>query len=555
MKRVLGMLLLLSFILPALLIACSGEMDEDDYVRNLRDKRHRDQSLMYVQEHRVKKAVPELLYLIGKRYGTLKAIYTLGIIGDPVAVPPLIEELKVVAKKDSLDHDRMTEQICTSLGMIGEANAVDSLLWVIDNGGEMGNAGAIQALGMIGDPRGAEKLVEVLKDEKRKLLLRHYAAIALGRIKDNGSADALVYALFVDDKTGLNLFRDGQLSLIQIGGEAARNALIKGFELKNEDAMAWAKSIELKPEWVQIKTINTMGELRDPGLADFLMGEYEKGKREVHVYELFAKIMQSLERIPLKAEQLEVIAKDFMRKPSGTAYLNEKEILSKILISNAYSGDLDALMKVAEAGDITLKNLKNKPEKYAQWCVAAANVISLVSDHTMSDRFDSFVKNSKCKAELFGMKVKTADILNNFNERMKASKQCGSDMACWQKTATTGSWQAREKALYVLANTNDKKYMPDVMKTLTYPKEEVRYMVMRAIDKISTPEFLPRLIRFWHTEKINKEYQKITESIGYIIHIKLREWNLDGSRERSKIFEEAEKLEKAANGSHGAAAH
>ncbi len=542
MKRLGWVLVLVAFMLPILVIGCSMEKDEDDWVDELRDRRTRDNALMWVQEHKTKKAVPNLLSLMKKRYGTLKAVYTLGIIGDPVAVPTLIEELKVVAKKDSLDHDRLTEQICMALGMIGETNAVDALLWTVDQAGEMGRAGAVQALGMIGDPRATEKLIGVLKNTKEKLLIRHYTAIALGRLKASEAADALVYALFVDDETGRNLFRDGQLSLLQIGGEAARKALIAGYELKNTDANELAKSIDLKEDWIKIKIVNVMGELRDPELSDFFMAEFEKGLKGDIVYELQAKIIQAMERTPLKKDLLGKLAQAFTSPVKNTAYLNERELISKIFISNNYTDQLDEFMSVAEKGDVTLKNAKGKPQAFSQWCVAAANVVSMLGDHTLADRFDAFVKAGKCKAEIFGLKQKTPELLANFNMRMQAAKECGTNMACWQKVVTAKEWPKREKAVYMLAATGDKKYMTDVMKTLTYSNEQVRQAVQHAIWKIATPEVLPQLIKFWIDNKINKDFQKITEDIGYILHMHIRDWNLDGPKAYKELFEKAEKL-------------
>lgn len=543
MKKALGMLLILSFVLPVILIGCSSEKTEEDWVDELRDKRTRDNALMYVQEHKTKKAVPELVRLVKKRYGTLKAIYALGVIGDTAAVPALIEELKNVAKKDSLDHDRMTEQICMSLGMIGATQAVDDLIWAIDNSGEMGRAGAIQALGMIGDPRATQKVVEVLKNNKEKITIRHYAAITLGRLKAAEAADALVYALIVDDGAGLNLFRDGQLSLIQIGGKAARDALIKGYELKNEDAMALAKEYKLDPVWLQIKIVNVLGEMRDPENAPFLMGEFEKGVKNDLTYELYAKIIQALERTPLKKEDLAKLAKVFLSRPKGTEYLNEREILSRIFIFNNYTEELDDVMKVAESGDITLRNAQGKRQDFSQWCVAAANVVSIHGDETFAERFDAFAKSGKCDAKIWGLKTPVKELLANFNERLKASANCKKDIACWEKQALTAEkWQWREKALYILANTNDPKYMDIVMKNLTYPKEEVRAAILYAIDKLMRPEDLPMLIRFWQDQKINKEYQKITESIGYVLFIKMREMKLDDPKSRRELFEKAHKL-------------
>jgi HEAT repeat protein len=546
MKRNLAVVLILSFVLPVVLFACSGEKTESDYVNELRDRRYRDAAMMYVQEHKVKEAVPALLELIKKRYSTLKAVYTLGIIGDPVAVPPLLEELREVAKKDSLDHDRMTEQISMTLGMIGATNSVDTLIWTAENAGEMGRAGAVQALGMIGDKRATQSLINVVKNENEKLLIRHYAAIALGRIADPIAAETLVYALYVDDETGRNLFRDGQLSLIQIGGEAARNALIAGYEGKNTDANALAEKIKLKTEWVQIKIVNVMGELRDPAMEDFLMARFEEGVKNDLVYEIFAKVVQALERTPLSEKALDRLAEVFLTAPQATEFLNERELISKVLIANNATKNLDAIMKVAEKGDISLKNPRGQMQKYSQWCVAAANIVSTLADSTYSDRFAAFAASGKCNAEIWGLGIPTKEILANMNDRMTTAKSCTDNAQCWVGQLKSPEWAAREKAIYYLANTGDKKFMQDIYQVAYTPKEEVRAAVQYAVWKLANPEMMTKLLRFWQDQKINKDFQKITEDIGYILYIKMREFKMDEPRARDKLLEEAVKMDKSA---------
>ncbi|RJO65870.1 MAG: HEAT repeat domain-containing protein [Myxococcales bacterium] len=541
MKKVFAILLVLGFVLP-LLAACSTEKDDDDWIGELRDKRTRDGAMLYVQEHRIKKAVPVLLDLIKKRYGTLKAVHTLGIIGDPVAVPILIEEIKGVAKKDSMEHDRMTEQIAMSLGLIGSASAVDTLLWTAENAGEMGRAGAVQALGMIGDPRATQKLIQVVMDGNEKLLIRHYATIALGLIKAKEAADALAYALFVDDESGANLFRDGQLSLLQINGEEAKAALLKAYELKNEDINKLAQTINLKPEWIQIKAINVMGQMRDGRYADFLMGEFEKGAKNEIVYELQAKVMQALSMTPLGKEQLSRLTDFFLKAPPSTEFLNEREIISQVFIRQNYADRLDDVMKVAESGDLTLKNVEGKPTPFSQWCFAAANVVSLLGDHTMADRFDAFVKEGKCKADIFGQPKKTPELLAEFNERMQTAKECGTDMNCYVGKLKSDRWPVVEKSIMALSSTGDKKYMDSILPVMGFNNEQVRQTTEYAVRKLATPEHLPRLIRFWIDQKVAKEYQKITENIGYLIAIHMRDWNYDSPEKRNQVYDEAEKI-------------
>ena len=132
--------------------------------------------------------------------------------------------------------------------------------------------------------------------------------------------------------------------------------------------------------------------------------------------------------------------------------------------------------------------------------------------------------------------------MGELNQRVQASKKCGTDLACWVKLLESPKWAEREKAIFVLANTGDKKYMDNIMWTLAFPNEQVRRATAYAIWKLATPDHLPKLLRFWQDQKINKEFQKVTEEIGYVLHIKMRDWNLDGPKERKELFDKVEKL-------------
>jgi|GEM_PF-1794733 len=552
-------ILLWAFLINLLMLftACETEKTEDDWLKELRDRRTRDAALMYVQTHKTKAAVPILLQLVEKRYTTIPSIYTLGLIGDPVAVPKLIEVLKQVAIKDSVDLDRMTEQLCMSLGMIGDKAAVEPLLWVLENpnAGAMGKAGAVQALGMIGDKRAEPKLIEMLMNPSENLVIRHYAAISLGEIKAEKAGEALCYALFVDDETGRNLFRDAQLSMIQIGNQDIVDNLIKCYDLQNVKANELAQSIKLKPEWIQIKAINVMGQMRDDRLMPKMIEEFEKGLNDKIVYELYAKVIQAIGvAANIKAEP--VLAKAFMTTPKSTEYLNEKEIIANALIDIGQSEHLDAFMSIAEKGDMNLKNPYGKPESYAQYCLAAANVVTMLGDATYVDRYKKFLESGKCKAPIYGLKETTPKLLSSFTKRLEAAAECKDDMNCWLGKLKSDNWAERQKAIYVLANTGDKeKYSKAVLETMYYPNEQVRDAVVYFAWKMATPETIVNYFSLWQEQKLNKEFQKTTENLGYVLTWHMREMGLDTPEKKKEIEQKATELSTARKDSlKGAAA-
>src|SRR3989441_191278 len=119
---------------------------------------------------------------------------------DSRPVPPLIALLK--------DKDRaVREDAAIALGMIGDPSAVPALIEAMQDGAV--RVRAIMALGMIADPRSVEPLIRVLEGVGINLkgtpmpgcivseewFIREQAALALGHINDLRSVPALCQAL------------------------------------------------------------------------------------------------------------------------------------------------------------------------------------------------------------------------------------------------------------------------------------------------------------------------------------------------------------------------
>ncbi len=582
MKRITALWVAVA-ILATLFTACSMEKTEDDYVKDLLDKRTRANALLYVQEHKSRKAVPNLLYLLEKKYWTLRVVDTIGHIGDPVALPKLIDELKIVQTKDSEEHDRLTESLAVAIGRINDPQGVEPLISCVKNAntGPTGKSGCIQGLGLLGDKRGVPEIVRVLHDEKEKITIRHYAAIALGRIKAEEAAMDLVAGLFYDDPASrLNLFRDAQKALISIGGDKVREALIatydsaielpedKTFEDEpkflevNPKLREWTINVDkqskadnkppFKPVWIRIKILNVLGELQDPKVPEFLVKEFAKG--DDLMYEVFAKLLQAMERTPSEL-YVEALLKRFSEKPASTDYLNEKEIMGKVLIASNVSKpeDLAKIWEAAERGEVKLKDLRGQFQEFPQACVAAANVISMQDpDGSYLEKFDEFVKAGKCSKDLFGFPVKTKDLMAQFRNRLAAAKECAKDAGCWVKKLKDKEWGTRERAVYALSNLGDKTKMADLMASGVFrdKTEWVRYATLYATRKLAEKKDFMELYDFYRQNKLNKEFQRVTNGIGLYMEAKARDWGIDIEREvaewdRLRHLEEAKKKKEA----------
>ena len=325
MRRIVFTFMLACFVAP-MLLACSFEKSEKSRADDLLDPRFRDEAYTYIQKNKsnaklAKYALPNLIHNYETGEDSLTAIYTIGELGDPAAVPWLLEQLDKIFDKDGNDLDRQTEQICIALGKIGEKVAIDPLIKVIKTpaSGRRGKAGALQALGMFADPKAVEPISDLLKSSQIPLVVKHFGVIAMGKMRLPQSVDTLAFTLFLDDKTGLNLFRDSLVALLKIGGQPTRDGMIKTYSLKNElvctqpdpkkeEYQGYCAKIRLKTAWVQIKSLEVLGHMRDANNSPFMIEQFKEGVSmgSQMFFEVYAKLIQNMGRVadPSMQEEL-----------------------------------------------------------------------------------------------------------------------------------------------------------------------------------------------------------------------------------------------------------
>jgi len=138
-----------------------------------------------------KAAVPPLIWATEIDTGSLRvrAAITLGEIGDPRAVKPIIRAWRA-------DWDPSSQfNVKLALYSISDPAAVEPLIEALRGEGVSvyGRWLAVEALGRIGDSRAVGPLIEALKDEDKDLCLK--AAKALGEIGDARAVGPLVNAI------------------------------------------------------------------------------------------------------------------------------------------------------------------------------------------------------------------------------------------------------------------------------------------------------------------------------------------------------------------------
>lgn len=160
----------------------------------LQDDRVRNWAIEALGEIKDPRAVDPLIFWLKdpRRFSDSYAARALGKIGDLRAVDALI-----AARRNEKDIYPLAAHLSSSdAALMGfkSPEMVNSMIAALKSGNEEVQKTAARVLGNIGDSRGVDPLISVLKESKSDAV-RFYAAFALGRIGDPRAVDALSEAL------------------------------------------------------------------------------------------------------------------------------------------------------------------------------------------------------------------------------------------------------------------------------------------------------------------------------------------------------------------------
>ncbi len=148
----------------------------------------RERSIAALGTLKVVAAVPDIVEVLLDRSLSRRyvAAWALGEIGDPTAIPVLLEVLD--------DADEQVVRYATRSLIKFNRAAVAPLIDVLDSGRPQKAAAAVRALGDIGDRRALEPLLQQVDSPAR-----HEVFLALGKLRDPRAETALVEGLADDD--------------------------------------------------------------------------------------------------------------------------------------------------------------------------------------------------------------------------------------------------------------------------------------------------------------------------------------------------------------------
>jgi len=522
-----------------------GDVTEDDYINDLKYKSKRALALQRLAGMKSKKAIPEILELMNRHYSTQSCIKTLGMIGDPIVLPDLKRLMDKIKTKQPKHLDRMTEELAIAMGRIGDKQAVPWLIDVVEalDTGALGRSGAIRALGMIGDPQAVPALVNFIVDEKYKkkmpnrllstksLFLLAHNADQMSKENREMLIEGMTIAMFIGEG-GLNVFREAKEVMAALGGEDVVAWLIKTYKKENAKVEAYTdmleKNYDFKKYYVQVKSLDVLGFIRNKAAAPFLLEVALDPKTE---YILFAKAIQALERVGTPTTTKAVL--DFLKSKKIRFYedISGQELVSRSLANTFDPQVIPYMMGLFKKGNIRLGRAK---ETFPQLCWSGAYVVAGIDDGSIYDEFMKIAATGKCKGEIDKVKKITAEgLVEQFKAAMELTKECGKDASCYAKylkeadNTDRKTWGKRWKAVRMLVTLDAKDYADALVKGVGDLHEIVRYAAVdaafRLMDK-SNQKVYEELRAFWMEDK-NNEYndnadlQKGTEELGYTLQL------------------------------------
>ena len=371
-----------------------------------------------------------------------QAAITLGKLGDKSAVAPMCEWLAESSKIDQPKVNNRSRSIAHSLGELGDAKAIDTLLKASEGSVEDSvKRTAITALGKLKARQAVDQLVKVVLDDGENLLTRQRAILALGDIGDPKAADALVFSLFVEDR-GISLNEYANKAIHGIG-PAAVPKLIETLQGKNQKVIDY---IKLHPSWpkgvMENKAMLTLGDLGDHRATEHIVKAMDE--REYQILGAMALMfLQDQNSVPKLLELTNMyktgkIQFGEMQQVSGalTKIYAPKETIP--LFFDVAGAELEKF--AADFGRfqimIDLSRLVHTPEDCDKWLEMAGKDID-------KDAQQWYEKEGK--------------------PRVLAAKECGLNYDCWAKKLEDKNDFVRERAVLELGRSGDVKYLDAIL--------------------------------------------------------------------------------------------
>ncbi len=457
--RRLGLVVLISVAALGLVACVADPRDPNTWIKKLSDPRESKDAIMQLRRIGDPVAVPPLLELYKKTKDgeVLRAIAT---FKDKRSVPILVEALDFT--EDSCEG---AASAATALGEIGDASAGDALVKVLAHPLPIKTRCNIVKLetikALVKLKTGADALVKTLTTpaDEQDFFLNSEAAKALGEIADPKAVPALVRGLFMVGR-GTDIFQPCRAALLHIGTPAVQ-PLIEAFQRKNEALEADGKKYEFRPGVIEQKTALVLGDLRAKEAAPVMLAALKKPKQgDAQLGELYA-----LGMIADPATTKDVVA---ILNNSAVDYTIRKSATDALNFIGDVSA-LPALLNAAKTADVMKEG-----EKYPDVRISAALAYARLGGAAEAAAFAPVAAAEKAAPTEFA----------ECATRLELAKKCDKEVVCYGEGLNDAVLAKQEKAAFMLGRLG-KPALPFLLKKINHQEPVVRLAVLHSIGTVA----------------------------------------------------------------------
>ncbi|MEE8408404.1 MAG: HEAT repeat domain-containing protein [Myxococcota bacterium] len=506
--------ILTSLLCLSLLGSCTSNTDPSTvgyWIDRLDDKAQRREALKQLGKLGDPVAVPDVIeWLEQEGDWQPDAAYTLGQLGDKQAVPKLLAAIdyQVGSGRDraSRNKNRININAVRALAMLGAKENADRVIKLLGAGEATVREAAIQSLGRLGNAEGTKPLIKVVLND-RQPFLRKTAIKALGDLGDPKAVPTLIKMLFIE-VPGISFYNEARFALIQIGKPAAPE-LIKTLERKNRqvEGITLGGGANIGEGAIEAKAASVLGYLgakqAEGQMINALNKLYARFKKRASA-PVYASVPGAIIELcyalgnlgtPAAAKALAPLAGAEWEVDSGPIRLAAGEALTQIGDRSAVT----AMLKAAKTGDV--------PGRRA--ALAAAG--------RLGDASNLAAFKALAKVGGKGVPVKVmAKVVKQEAVRLEAAKECKTDLACWTDRLDDTNPKVRDKAAWELGWLGKKEAMPALLKAAEDSNAIVRMAAVLSLGRIGDVD-KDKLQHIYDTWAKKLDYQGVNQELLRLI--------------------------------------
>lgn len=450
----------------------SGARRTQDKVRVFEDLRASGKAnkdfLPFLHERLKDEKKPETRAVVAKVLGDLK---------DPSSVLPLSDKVDMVGS--DADTTKMNKAIAEALAQIGSPAGVPTLLRMLKAKDGFVQIEAITALGKMRAKEAVVPLMDKAKDDESEPLIIRKAILALGEIGDARALPVLIQGMFRSHpRRGEQFYGESSFALYQVGQPAA-DALVPVLRGDDQQLKAWAKSQGVFEAALYSKAAQVLGDLHDRRAEPDLIKQLTiKGDPEQQVF-VRLTCADALGKLRSKAAV----------KPLAALMANEEPVeRTEYGWALARIGSRDAAPALVKAAGIGIW-VTREP---------AISTLAMVGDERdraaldklRADEAGRTQKECGEEPDLPGCRDAkgAADTrqkqIADWGKALDASKECGSDAACWGKKLEDKTAAVRQRAALEIGRAGGASLLPALMQRFSDENLEVRRASVQAVDWI-----------------------------------------------------------------------